>query len=85
MTKEVLTVEPEASIRDVAKILVEHGISGLTKACERRLGPGSDCHGPSRLTTFRGPLVPKRREAIDGAMRTGPQVLGQNCVLSFQM
>jgi len=29
MTTEVLTTGPEASIRDIARILVEHGISGL--------------------------------------------------------
>jgi CBS domain-containing protein len=36
MTKDVLTIGPEASIRDVAKILVGHGISGLPICDERR-------------------------------------------------
>ena len=36
MTKDVLTIGPEAPIRDVAKILVEHGISGLPICDERR-------------------------------------------------
>ena len=29
MTEDVLTIGPEAPLKDVAKILVEHGVSGL--------------------------------------------------------
>jgi CBS-domain-containing membrane protein len=36
MTREVLTIGPEASIRDVAAVLVEHGISGLPVCDEQR-------------------------------------------------
>ena len=36
MTREVLTIGPEASVRDVAAILVEHGISGLPVCDEQR-------------------------------------------------
>lgn len=38
MTREVLTIGPEASVRDVAAVLVEHGISGLPVCdAQRRL------------------------------------------------
>jgi CBS domain-containing protein len=38
MTRDVVTIGPEASLRDVARILVENGISGLpVMTAERRL------------------------------------------------
>lgn len=36
MTRDVLTIGPEASVRDVAAVLVEHGISGLPICDEQR-------------------------------------------------
>lgn len=36
MTRDVLTIGPEASVRDVAAVLVEHGISGLPVCDEQR-------------------------------------------------
>jgi CBS domain-containing protein len=36
MTRNVLTIGPEASVRDVANVLVEHGISGLPVCDEQR-------------------------------------------------
>ena len=56
MTRDVVTVGPEAPLRDVARILVEHGISGLpvTSASRRLLGVVSEAdilykeHDPTR-------------------------------------
>ena len=36
MTRDVLTIGPEAEVRDVARIFVEHGISGLPVCGARR-------------------------------------------------
>jgi CBS domain-containing protein len=36
MTENVLAVEPEASLKDVAALLAQHGISGLPVISEQR-------------------------------------------------
>jgi CBS domain-containing protein len=72
MTSNVLTIGPEAEIRDVARILVERGISGLPVCGARRevLGVVSEGdilfkeqgpRGQSLLSRF-GPKAPKELE-----------------------
>ena len=62
MTKRVLTIGPEAPIKDVAKILVENGISGL---------PVCDIEGHVLGVISEGDILYKEHDPVEGA-RGGP-------------
>jgi CBS domain-containing protein len=77
MTRDVLTIGPEAEVREVARIFVEHGISGLPVCGARRevLGVVSEGdilfkeHGPAERerplwTRLRGKSATETRKAL---------------------
>jgi CBS domain-containing protein len=59
MTKKVLTIGPEAPIKDVAKILVAHGISGL---------PVCDIEGEVLGVISEGDILYKEHDPAEGHM-----------------
>ena len=59
MTRDVLTIGPEAEVREVARIFVEHGISGLPVCGARREVLGVVSEGDILLKE-RGPVERQR-------------------------
>jgi CBS domain-containing protein len=57
MTADVLTIGPEAPLKDVAKILVEHGVSGL---------PVCDIEGHVLGVVSEGDILYKEHDPTEG-------------------
>ena len=67
MTKNVTTVAPETSLKDVAAILVKRGISGLPVVGEMGIVVGVVSEGDI-LFKERGEMEPKRRGGVLGRL-----------------